>query len=266
MTMPQRYNVGKVISSNISALSFKETISVIEQWIVEKKRQYVCVCNTHSVVTASNDIQFSEVLNQAGLCTPDGMPIVWALKSYGYKNQDRVDGPNLMLQLCELSKIKKYKIFLYGGAQETLAELAEKLKRQGVEIVGTHSPPYRELTLEEDLEVINMINASQADIVFVSLGCPKQEFWMYEHRNKINGIMLGVGAAFDFLTGKIKRPPVILQRLGFEWLFRLISEPKRLWKRYTYNNPVYIYRFLRTYRRNKKLMVMANESLERGSF
>lgn len=263
-----KYRVGKIINSNISTLSFNETISAIEAWISEKHKQYVCICNTHSLVTASNDSTFEEVLNQAGLCTPDGMPLVWALKSYGYAGQERVDGPNLMLKLCEMSKMKKYKIFLYGGTKETLEELTQKLHKQyeGIEIVGYHSPPFRKITEEEDAEVVRMINSTEADIIFVSLGCPKQEYWMYDHRDRINGIMIGVGAAFDFITGSIKRPPLIFQKLGLEWLFRLLKEPKRLWKRYAYNNPVYVYRFLKTYRKNKKYIVMTKESLERGSF
>lgn len=257
MNVSQRskYNVGKIINSNISTLSFKETVSAIEAWINKKQKKYVCICNTHSLVTASDDIIFEEVLNRAGLCTPDGMPLVWALKSYGYTEQERVDGPNLMLKLCELSTVKKYKIFLYGGTKETLDELTQTLLKQydGIEIVGTHSPPFRQLTEEEDTAVVNMINSTEADIVFVSLGCPKQEYWMYHHRDRINGIMIGVGAAFDFITGRIKRPPIIFQKLGLEWLFRLLKEPKRLWKRYAYNNPVYVYRFMKTYRKNKNM-------------
>lgn len=255
VSQKSKYNVGKIINSNISTLSFKETVSAIETWISKRQKKYVCICNTHSVVTASNDITFEEVLNEAGLCTPDGMPLVWALRSYGYTEQERVDGPNLMLKLCELSIVKKYKIFLYGGTKETLEELTQTLLKQydGIEIVGTHSPPFRQLTQEEDNEVMNMINSTEADIVFVSLGCPKQEYWMYHHRDRINGIMIGVGAAFDFITGRIKRPPMLFQRLGLEWLFRLFKEPKRLWKRYAYNNPVYVYRFLKTYRKNKNI-------------
>ncbi|MBY0164637.1 WecB/TagA/CpsF family glycosyltransferase [Cytobacillus firmus] len=255
VSQKSQYNVGKIINSNISTLSFKETVSAIETWISKKQKKYVCICNTQSLVTASNDITFEEVLNEAGLCTPDGMPLVWALKSYGYTEQERVDGPNLMLKLCELSIVKNYKIFLYGGTKATLDELTQTLLKQydGIKIVGAHSPPFRQLTQEEDNEVMHMINSTGADIVFVSLGCPKQEYWMYHHRDRINGIMIGVGAAFDFITGRIKRPPLLFQRLGLEWLFRLFKEPKRLWKRYAYNNPMYIYRFLKTYRKNKNM-------------
>ncbi|SDS27854.1 N-acetylglucosaminyldiphosphoundecaprenol N-acetyl-beta-D-mannosaminyltransferase [Paenibacillaceae bacterium GAS479] len=255
-----RYKFGKIIDTHITALSFDETVAELEQWVEKKEKQYVCICNTHSLVTASNDGYFQEVLNHAGICTPDGMPLVWGLRAYGYSQQNRVDGPNLMLRMCQLSEQKKYGIFLYGGSEQTLNELKEQLHRlyPSVNIVGAYSPPFRTLTQEEDERVVEMLNQSQADFIFVGLGCPKQEIWMYEHRNRINSVMIGVGAAFDFVAGKIKRPPLFVQKSGFEWLFRLISEPRRLWKRYAYNNPLYIYRFFKSYRRNKKYTNVSN--------
>ncbi|XEC95514.1 WecB/TagA/CpsF family glycosyltransferase [Paenibacillus tarimensis] len=256
---------GKIVSSNITALNLNETVFEIERWISFKKNNYVCVCNTHSIVTASNDPYFNEVLNNAGICTPDGMPLVWALRMYGFKGQDRVDGPNLMLKLCELSSKNGYRIYLYGGTQQTLDQLYNQIKSQNssIKIVGRYSPPFRKLTDNEENEIIQKINASNADLIFVSLGCPKQEVWMYNNRNKVNGIMLGVGAAFDFITGNIKRPPIIIQKFGLEWFYRLISEPKRLWKRYAYNNPMYVYRFFKTYRINKEITRNTNDSLKR---
>ncbi|PKG23704.1 WecB/TagA/CpsF family glycosyltransferase [Niallia nealsonii] len=257
----QENKFGKIIKTNITALTFNQTIDVIEGWIKNKKNDYVCVCNTHSLVTADEDEEFEEVLNNAGICTPDGMPLVWALKKYGYINQDRVDGPNLMLKLCELALLNGYRVYLYGGTNDNLNKLEKDLKNRfkGINIVGKYSPPFRELSKQEDDEIIDMINSTNPDLVFVSLGCPKQETWMYKHRNSINGIMLGVGAAFEFIIGNIKRPPIIFQKLGLEWLFRLISEPKRLWKRYAYNNPVYVYRFLQTYKKNKNYTISNNK-------
>lgn len=268
MNMRPDYNTGKIINSDITALTFNQTVSVIEEWISKKENRYVCICNTHSVVTASDDEYFAKALEHADMCTADGMPLVWALRLYGFDDQDRVDGPNLMLSLCEQSRMKKYKLFFCGGTEDTLERLRQRLSRDydGAEIVGSYSPPFRKMTEEENRKIVNMINDSKADIVFVSLGCPKQEYWMYEHCTQINGVMIGVGAAFDFVTGNIKRPPLIFQKLGLEWLFRLVSEPKRLWKRYAYNNPVYIYRFLKTFRKNKKIAVITNKSLDRGFF
>lgn len=254
MDLQSTLRYGPIVKSNISAVTLDESVILIENWVKSKKKKYVCICNTHSVVTASNNEKFNEVINSAGLSTPDGMPLVWALKMYGYNEQDRVDGPSLMLRLCENSVRNKFKIFLYGSTQEILDELKISLceKYEGIEICGVYSPPFRKLTDEEDRNVVDMINGSDADLIFVSLGCPKQEYWMFDHKDNINGVMIGVGAAFDFITGKVKRPPVFFQKLGLEWLFRLVNEPKRLWKRYAYNNPVYIYKFLRTYHQNKR--------------
>ncbi|MCM3127712.1 WecB/TagA/CpsF family glycosyltransferase [Paenibacillus provencensis] len=257
MELQSALKYGPIVNSNISALSLEESIALIEGWARNDEPNYVCICNTHSVVTASKDEKFKDVINTAGLSTPDGMPLVWALKMYGYNNQDRVDGPTLMVKLCERSADNKLNIFFYGSTEETLETLVDKMKNQykGINICGKYSPPFRELTTEEDEQVISMINGSNADIVFVSLGCPKQEYWMFDHRDKVKGVMIGVGAAFDFYIGKVKRPPAIFQKMGMEWFFRLIHEPKRLWKRYAYNNPVYIFKFITTYRRNKRQLV-----------
>ncbi|PFR30837.1 glycosyltransferase [Bacillus cereus] len=260
MKAPQEIKFGRIADADIAALDFHETTNKIESWILNQENNYVCVCNTHSVVTSGNDQLFHKALDNAGLCVPDGMPLVWALKAYGYKNQDRVDGPNLMLKLCELSALKGYKIFLYGGTDETLEALEVELNQRflNVKIIGKYSPPFRKLEKNEEQEIIHMINSTKPDLVFVSLGCPKQEIWMFNHKDKIDGVMLGVGAAFEFIIGNIKRPPLVFQKLGLEWLFRLMSEPKRLWKRYAYNNPVYIYRFLKNYKKNKRYTIKQN--------
>ncbi|AYA78079.1 glycosyltransferase [Bacillus sp. Y1] len=254
-SMPFAY----ILNSKINALDFKNTVENIKKWIVTNdKHKYVCVCNTHSLVTASNDYYFNTVLDNAAICTPDGMPLVWALKTFGFKDQDRVDGPNLMLKLCEESAKEGYKIYLYGNTEEILQRLEKKLKDmyKDIEIVGTYSPPFRTLEEGEIKKIQSDINKSAADIVFVSLGCPKQEKWMYENSPNINGVLLGVGAAFNFIIGDIKRPPLFFQKLGLEWLFRLLSEPQRLWKRYLYNNTNYILKFIKTYRKNKKFMTL----------
>ncbi|MEW4209510.1 WecB/TagA/CpsF family glycosyltransferase [Priestia megaterium] len=260
MDKSQQFKFGKVISSNITALNFSETVGVVEKWISEEKDDYICICNTHSAVTASQNALFKDSLDNAGICTPDGTPLVWALRLYGYKNQDRVDGPNLMLKLCELSSQKGYRIFLYGGTNDTLDKLERVLKEKykNVNIVGKYSPPFRPLEETEEKEIARKVNETNPDLVFVSLGCPKQEIWMHNNKDSIKGIMIGVGAAFGFIIGEIKRPPIFFQKMGLEWLFRLVSEPKRLWKRYAYNNPVYIYRFLKTYRKNKKYTLSKN--------
>ncbi|MFD4705100.1 WecB/TagA/CpsF family glycosyltransferase [Gottfriedia sp. NPDC058432] len=244
-----------ILSSKVTALNFKDTVNKIKEWInTNEMQKYVCVCNTHSLVTASNEEKFSRALDNANICTPDGMPLVWALKMFGYSTQDRVDGPNLMLKLCEEASKKNYKVYFYGGTEDTLIQLEEKLKElyPDINIVGSYSPPFRSLSELETKEIQNNINLSKADLIFVSLGCPKQEIWMYENSPKINGILLGVGAAFNFIIGDIKRPPLFIQKLGFEWFFRLLTEPKRLWKRYLYNNSAYIYKFVKSYHKNRQ--------------
>ncbi|MCI1575009.1 MAG: WecB/TagA/CpsF family glycosyltransferase [Weizmannia coagulans] len=265
MVLKQNIRYGRIIKTNISALTFEQTIETIEDWVSNKKNNYVCVCNTHSVVTASNDSFFEKVLNNAGICTADGMPLVWALKLYGYRNQNRVDGPNLMLKLCERSNIEGYKLFLLGGTNETLIKLENKINKRysKVNIVGKYSPPFRKLNNQEEDKIVEMINATNADIIFVSLGCPKQEKWMYNHRNDIKGVMLGVGAAFEYIIGNIKRPPKIFQFLGLEWAFRMLCEPRRLWKRYAYNNPVFVFKFLKTYKKNKTYTIIQNNLFDK---
>lgn len=244
-----------VLNTKITAISFQKVMDSIFKWIkTNDKRKYVCICNTQSLVTASNDSRFQNVLKNADICTPDGMPLVWAMRMFGFKNQERVDGPNLMLKLCEHSVKHNTRIFLYGGKNETLIRLNEKLVNdyRGIKIVGTYSPPFRHLDEKEVKEIQCRINETHPDLVFVSLGCPKQEFWMNENYQSINGVLIGVGAAFNYIIGDIKRPPMIFQKMGLEWLFRLFTEPKRLFKRYMYNNSAYIYKFIKTFARSKK--------------
>lgn len=245
---------GYVLRTKISTLSFQETILLIEKWIEKNEKQYVCVCNTHSLVTGYNDSSFKKVLETAGLRVADGMPLVFALKKLGFKNQERVDGPNLMLSLCQKASQKKYRILLYGGKEENLKRLEEVLinKYPGIDIVDRISPPFRELNTKEKGDILKKINIINPDITFVSLGCPKQEKWMYMNKDKVPGVMLGVGAAFEFILGDIKRPPLFFQKIGLEWLFRLISEPKRLFKRYAYNNTKFLSAYLITYKEDRK--------------
>lgn len=261
MKQPPRYKVGRIADTEIAALTFEETMHTVEQWAAGRKNSYVCICNTHSIVTAGNQPEFREALACADLCTPDGMPLVWALKLYGFERQDRVDGPTLMLKLCERAPQTEVSVYFYGSTPDTLDRLQERVGQDypGIRIAGSFSPPFRELQPDEEERIIHEINASDAHIIFVSLGCPKQEIWMHRNKDRVRGVMIGVGAAFDYITGKIRRPPLMIQKLGLEWLYRLICEPKRLWKRYAYNNPVYIYRFLKSYRQNKRLTLYHNQ-------
>lgn len=255
---------GYILNSKITATSYNDTISQIEGWIkTNEKHKYICICNTHSLVTASKDADFNKVLDNANICTPDGMPLVWALRMLGYKEQERVDGPNLMLKLNEVSAKKGYKVYLYGGTEEVLERLEAKLTElyKGIKIVGKYSPPFRDLSEKEELGICEMINNTQPDITFISLGCPKQEKWMHRNTKNINSVLIGVGAAFNYTIGDIKRAPLFFQKIGMEWFFRFIMEPRRLWRRYFYNNSVFIYEFIKTHKKNKYRTMKLNHKI-----
>jgi N-acetylglucosaminyldiphosphoundecaprenol N-acetyl-beta-D-mannosaminyltransferase len=200
-------------------------------------------------VCARESINYRNAIEHATLSVPDGMPLVWLLRLKGHNIRHRVYGPDLMLLLCEEAANRGWRCFLYGGAPGVPEQLKEVLEKRfpGLQIVGTYSPPFRPLTVEEDEAVCAMINAAKPDIVWVGLGSPKQDIWMYEHREKLDvSVMHGVGAAFDFLTGRVKQAPRCMMNAGLEWLFRLFQEPKRLWKRYTLTNAKFIYYLLKS--------------------
>jgi N-acetylglucosaminyldiphosphoundecaprenol N-acetyl-beta-D-mannosaminyltransferase len=211
--------------------------------IQNQQRHYVCVTGVHGVMESYDDATLQAIHNKAGMVTPDGMPLVWISRLRGFKQVDRVYGPDLMLALCDHSQAKGYRHFLYGGADGVPEQLAERLKSKfpDINIVGTYSPPFRAMTAEEDEAVVKMINNTEADIVWVGLSTPKQERWMHAHVGRLNAsALLGVGAAFDFHAGLKRQAPRWMQRSGLEWFFRVITEPKRLWRRYLKANPRFI--------------------------
>jgi N-acetylglucosaminyldiphosphoundecaprenol N-acetyl-beta-D-mannosaminyltransferase len=181
------------------------------------------------------------------MATADGAPVAWMVRRFGYKDQQRINGPDLMWNYCALAAQRGELIYLYGSTPATLATLAHRLAREfpGLKVAGAYSPPFRPLTVAEDTEAVAAINASGAGTVWVSLGCPKQETWMAAHRGRINAVMIGVGAAFDYHAGTVHRAPLLMQRLGLEWLHRLISEPRRLWRRYLVTNTLFVLGALR---------------------
>jgi N-acetylglucosaminyldiphosphoundecaprenol N-acetyl-beta-D-mannosaminyltransferase len=194
-------------------------------------------------MTAQEDHAFRQILNEADVTTPDGMPLVWALRSFGMRSQQRVYGPTLMLRVCEQAAQAGHRIFLYGGRPETLPLLCEKLTDRfpELQIVGQYSPPFRSLTEHEEVSVRDAVERADPDIIFVGISTPKQENWMRSHRDAFSGrILIGVGAAFDFHAGRVKQAPSWMQRAGLEWLFRLLSEPARLWRRYLLVTPWFL--------------------------
>ena len=232
-----------ILGVGISTINMRDALQQMERWIITREQNYICVTTVHLLMEAQKDHTLKRIINSAGLITPDGMPLVWLGKLLGYSNMDRVYGPDIMLNFSALAARKGYTSFYYGGMPGVAQKLSEKLTERfpGLEVVGIYSPPFGSLTPEEDEEVINMINKADPDVLWIGLGAPKQDIWMAEHIGRIRApVIVGVGAAFDFLSGSKRQAPVWIQRSGFEWLFRLLSEPKRLWKRYLVTNTLFI--------------------------
>lgn len=239
-----------ILGVKLNVTSMKHTLSTIERWIEKKEPHYVCVTSAHGIIESQRNKEFRDIINSAGLVTPDGMPLVWLSRFKGYKSVDRVYGPDLMLKLSELAERRGYSNFFYGarnGIPEKLS-IALRKKFPHLKIAGTYSPPFRPLTSKEDREVIDMINDASPDIVWVGISTPKQEKWMAEHLGRTKTtVMIGVGAAFDFLSGAKRQAPKWMQRSGLEWLFRLITEPRRLWRRYLIGNTMFIWSILKEF-------------------
>jgi N-acetylglucosaminyldiphosphoundecaprenol N-acetyl-beta-D-mannosaminyltransferase len=231
-----------VVGTRVDATSYEEATQQILRWAKAQESHYVCAANVHMLMEAYDNSGFAQVVNHAALVTPDGMPLVWALGALGVKKVSRVYGPTLTLHVCEGAAQQGIPIGLYGGTEESLAAFTAFLKRKfpGIQIVCQIAPPFRTLTSEEDFNYTAQIQQSGAKILLVGIGCPKQEVWMSQHQGRIVAVMLGVGAAFDFHSGRVRQAPAWFQKIGMEWMFRLIMEPRRLWKRYFKHNPRFL--------------------------
>jgi N-acetylglucosaminyldiphosphoundecaprenol N-acetyl-beta-D-mannosaminyltransferase len=241
--MPKRVNV---LGVGISVLNLPSALEAIAAAVRERRKGYVCVTGVHGVMEAQDDPDFKRILNNAFLCTPDGMPMVWAGKLNGHREMRRVYGPDLMLDVCAWSETSGAKHFFYGGADGVAELLAQKLKEKfpKLPVVGTFTPPFRALNGTEEEKLAHQICAAQPDILWVGLSTPKQEKFMAEYLPKLDAtLMIGVGAAFDFHSGRAKQAPRWMQRSGLEWFYRLCSEPRRLGKRYLRNNPLFAWKF-----------------------
>ncbi len=238
-----------VLGVGVSAVSLASAAAVILGWIEAKRRgggqkHYVTVTGVHGVIEAQDDPGFKKILNGSGLTVPDGMPLVWLSKLAGRSHVTRVYGPDLTLAMSRALGERGMSAFYYGGAPGVAEALASNLEGRfpGLRRAGTYTPPFRQLTLEEEREIARLINGSGADIVWVGLSTPKQERWMARLRESLHPpVLVGIGAAFDFLTGRVRQAPRWMQRAGLEWLFRLATEPRRLSKRYLRNNPLFLY-------------------------
>jgi N-acetylglucosaminyldiphosphoundecaprenol N-acetyl-beta-D-mannosaminyltransferase len=224
-----------ILGVEVSPITMEEALATIEHWIAARTPNYVCITGAHGVIESQSDDRLRAIHNGAGLVTPDGMPLVWMCRALGYQQTNRVYGPDLMRALSALSARRGYRQFYYGGNNGVADLLKETLEKQhpGLQVVGTHTPPFRTLTAQEDEAVVRKINEARPDIVWVGLSTPKQEYWMAAHAERIEApVMIGIGAAFDFLSGLKPQAPPVMQRNGLEWLYRLVTEPRRLWRRY----------------------------------
>jgi N-acetylglucosaminyldiphosphoundecaprenol N-acetyl-beta-D-mannosaminyltransferase len=231
-----------ILGTRIDPTSYASAAVQILGWAQNHESRYICIANVHMVMEAYDNPDFMNKVNRASLITPDGMPLVWVLHHMGYPNQPRVYGPDLMLKVLEQAVVEKIPVGFLGGKPEVLKELLVRLQEQfpNLDVRYSFSPPFRPILPEEDSRMTAEINNSSARILFIGLGCPRQEIWMAEHAGKIQSVMMGVGAAFDFHAGAVRQAPHWMQNIGLEWLFRFIQEPRRLLRRYLYHNPRFI--------------------------
>ena len=235
-----------VLDTFIDATSWDDAVSRIADWGAEHQSRYVTLCNVHSVVTGSQSAEFATVINGADMALPDGAPVAWMMRKEGFAEQQRLSGPDLMLRYLAEAERRGQSVFFYGSVDDTLVKLRGRMmaKFPKLKIAGMVSPPFRKLTEQEDADYAQKINASGAHVVFVGLGCPKQEAWMAAQRGTIKAVMVGVGAAFDYHAGTLRRAPVWMQQRGLEWLYRFVCEPRRLARRYLETNSVFLAKLL----------------------
>lgn len=238
-----------ILGVNISALNMRLAVETIEGWVNSSHPNYVCIATVHGVMECQDDPRLREIYNNAGLVTPDGMPLVWLSRKAGHDHVSRVYGPDLMLELCRRSTETGHSHYFYGGMPGVADELTSSLASRfpGLNIAGSFAPGMQQKGDIESEETIKAINDSGADIVWCGLGTPKQDYWVANHRHLFKApVLIAVGAAFDFHTGRVKQAPSWMQRSGLEWLFRLSQDPKRLWKRYVIGNSRFVLRTLRS--------------------
>lgn len=241
--MGEEIETTSILGVPVSAVTMQTTLDRIEAWIQIKSSRYVCVRDVASLMLAQSDPIFKKINQSAGLVLPDGMPLVWISRLRGAKNTERVCGPDLFPALCARSINNGNRHFFYGGKEGVAKELASKMSEKfpGLVVAGTACPPFLPPSLDVDEQAVSMINAAKPDIVWVGISSPKQEYWMSAHLEHLDApVLIGVGAAFDFHSGKVQRAPKWMQRNGVEWVHRLFSEPRRLWRRYLILAPRFV--------------------------
>jgi N-acetylglucosaminyldiphosphoundecaprenol N-acetyl-beta-D-mannosaminyltransferase len=239
--MIERVNV---LGVGVSAINMHMALAQIDEWIRNRDRRYVCVCPVHSIMECRRSAEVRHVFNAAGLVTPDGMPLVWVAHASGHPEVSRVYGPDLMLAELATSARTGHRHFFYGGGHGVAQGLADRMKARfpGLEIAGVYEPPYAPLDRLCTDEMAGIINAAQPDVVWIGMSSPKQDRWMARMRERLDApVLIAVGAAFDFHSGAVKQAPVWMQRSGLEWVYRLATDPRRLWRRYLVDNPWFLW-------------------------
>lgn len=233
-----------IMGVNIAAINMPWLLDFTKENIKALSGDYMCVANVHTTVMAHDNPYYLKIQNGGIMAIPDGGPLSSVGRKRGFLEMERTTGPSYMEEVLNISEKMGYTHYFYGSMEETLGKLREELKRRypNLQVKALYSPPFRELSNEEDREIIRMINAVDADFVWVGLGAPKQEMWMAEHQGKVNGFMVGVGAAFDYMAGNIERAPKWMQKCNLEWLYRLMQDPKRLFRRYFVTNTKFIWK------------------------
>ncbi len=236
-----------VLGMRVDGTSYRETAEAIADLVSAGDGGAVCVSTVHMVMEAFDDPEFQRIVNSADRVTPDGVPLVWALRLLGVEKAERVYGPSLLPMVCSLARERGLSVGFYGGSDRVLEELVRRMWKRfpGLDVSFAFAPPFRALSATEDQKVIEGIEDSGTSILFVGLGCPKQGRWIAEHRESLSCVLVGVGAAFDFHAGHKAQAPSWMQVSGLEWLFRLCCEPRRLWRRYLYHNPRFLFHFIR---------------------
>jgi N-acetylglucosaminyldiphosphoundecaprenol N-acetyl-beta-D-mannosaminyltransferase len=235
----------RILGMKVSPTDYSHASELICEWSRHGLSKYVCIATVNNVMEAYDSERFQRVMNQADLITPDGMPLVWGLRLLGRRNATRVYGPDLTPFLLEKAAARGLPVGFYGGSPATLEALVNIVRKRFPElpIAYRYSPPFRDLTRDEDDRIIGDINRSGVRILFIGLNTPRQDYWMAAHKGRVQAVMLGVGAAFDFLAGSKPQAPLWMRGAGLEWLFRLMTEPRRLWRRYLKHNPRFVVLF-----------------------
>lgn len=232
-----------ILGVNIAAIDMVRLLDYLDNNIRDLSGDYICVSNVHTTVTAYEDEEYRKVQNGGIMAIPDGGPLSAVGQKRGFKNMKRTTGPSLMGEIFKISAAKRYRHYFYGSTDETLEKLYAVLTETypGIQIAGMYSPPFRPMTEEEDKKVVERINETKPDFVWVGLGAPKQEKWMAAHQGRVNGLMIGVGAGFDYYAGNIERAPEWMQKSNLEWVYRLLQDPRRLFGRYWHTNTKFIW-------------------------